>query len=123
MSTRITTTLAMLFTMSSLTACTSAERAKIKEYFLSATTDTVSRVTCYSGDLKIYDGFASGKIQNESGSDGYYFIDRHTGRLREVSGNCDIDYGAEIPEDFKPTVRPDGCLVAVKDTESEPCEM
>ena len=98
----------------SLGGCTSAERAKMSEYFSGAVTDTNARVTCYSGGLKIYDGFAEGKIQSESSSDGYYFIDRDTGRLREVSGNCDIDYGAAIPEGFEPTVRPDGYQVVVK---------
>lgn len=50
-------------------------------------------ITCYSGGQKIYDGVSTSKIKRAStGADGYYFRDKATGRLREVSGDCNIDY-------------------------------
>jgi hypothetical protein len=49
-------------------------------------------VRCWSGTLPIYDGFSTGKIHNSAQSDGYYFIDRKTQKLTEVTGNCVIVY-------------------------------
>lgn len=47
-------------------------------------------VKCYSGGVVIYDGYTTGKVENESGSDGYYFQDSGTGKFVTVSGNCVI---------------------------------
>ncbi len=47
-------------------------------------------VKCYSGAAVIYDGVATGKVISEENSDGYYFKDKATGVLMEVSGNCVI---------------------------------
>jgi NADH:ubiquinone oxidoreductase subunit 2 (subunit N) len=45
-------------------------------------------VMCYSGIAKIYDGYSTGKVMSEEHSDGYYFVDKATGNLIEVSANC-----------------------------------
>jgi len=45
-------------------------------------------VTCYSGGKIIYDGDSDGKIMSENGSDGWYFMEKSTGRLVRVSGDC-----------------------------------
>jgi hypothetical protein len=38
----------------------------------------------------IYEGRSTGKIKSEAQSDGYYFIEKGSGKLMEVSGNCVI---------------------------------
>lgn len=68
----------------SLWACTDAERSK---YFSVGSEHTVS---CYSGSKLIYKGVSSGKVLSEESSDGYYFKEKKTGKLMEVSGNCII---------------------------------
>lgn len=47
-------------------------------------------VICYSGGVIIYEGYTTGKIENESHSDGYYFQDAKTDKFVTVSGNCVI---------------------------------
>ena len=47
-------------------------------------------VKCYSGGVVIYEGYTTGKIENEQGSDGYYFQDAKTNNFVTVSGNCVI---------------------------------
>jgi hypothetical protein len=69
-----------------LTACTDAKFGKIKALGASA------HVKCYSGDTVIYDGYSTGKISNSQQSDGFYFIDKATNGMVEVSGNCVISY-------------------------------
>lgn len=78
-------------------ACTDAERAGINNYI--GATD--ARVTCYSGPRLIYDGFSTGKVRSSTDSDGYEFVDQDTNRLMELSGNCNIDYGAPRAADFQ----------------------
>lgn len=75
------------FLLLSTSACDSTV-AKLEAFGGSA------HVTCYSGTEVIYEGFSSGKVLSEEGSDGYFFRDSKTGRAMEVSGNCVIDYGA-----------------------------
>ena len=67
-----------------LSGCTDAERSKLFAFGGEHT------VRCYSGGTVIYEGTASGKVLSEDSSDGYYFKDKATGRLMEVSGNCVI---------------------------------
>ena len=69
--------------------------------FTSACTDAyVSKVTslgsehsikCYSGERLIYEGTSTGKVASESQSDGYFFTEKGTGKLMQVSGNCVIE--------------------------------
>jgi hypothetical protein len=47
-------------------------------------------IKCYSAEKLIYSGTSTGKIQSEKSSDGYYFREKESGRLMEVSGNCVI---------------------------------
>lgn len=70
-----------------LAGCTDSVKGKFAAYGKSA------HVMCYSGTLLIYDGNSSGKVANSEQSDGYYFVDIADGKLKEVSGNCIIDYG------------------------------
>lgn len=51
-----------------------------------------AHITCFSGNIIIYDGFSTGKILSEDKSDGYFFRDKSNGKLMEVSGNCIITY-------------------------------
>lgn len=79
-----------------LSGCTDAEKAKFTSI------GNAARVVCFSGDRKTFDDFSTGKIESEKGSDGYYFVARSTQRLVHVSGACNLDYGAEVPANFKP---------------------
>lgn len=73
-----------------LTACTDTTRAKLGAYGESAT------IKCYSGGQLIYEGRSTGRVQKEeSGADGYAFKDAATGKLKEVSGDCNVTYGAD----------------------------
>lgn len=69
-----------------LTGCTDGYTGKLKAFGGSAL------VRCYSAEFLIYEGHSTGKITSSSQSDGYYFIDKADGKLKEVSGNCVITY-------------------------------
>ena len=69
-----------------MSGCTDGKMAKFKALGGSA------RVTCYSGDRLIYDGYSTGKVSSPENSDGYYFVDKSDKKLKEVSGNCVITY-------------------------------
>lgn len=47
-------------------------------------------ITCYSGGQIIYEGDSTGKIETETQSDGWKFMDSKTQRLVRVSGDCVI---------------------------------
>lgn len=81
------TILLLLVCIAGATGCTDAERAKYGGLGKSA------HVKCWSGAVVIYDGYSTGKVSSERQSDGYFFRDRADGKLREVSGNCVIEYG------------------------------
>ena len=68
------------------TGCTDRNIAKMQAYGGSA------KIECYSGTKLIYKGQSTGKISSEEHSDGYSFVDKKTGKLTEVSGNCVITY-------------------------------
>ncbi len=51
-----------------------------------------ARITCYSGGQVIFSGETDGKVISEENSDGYVFINKKTGKLMEVSGDCIIKY-------------------------------
>lgn len=48
-------------------------------------------VRCYSGGKLIFEGYTTGKVENESQSDGYYFQDEKSGKFVTVSGDCVIE--------------------------------
>lgn len=72
--------------MLAATGCTDAARGKLAAYGGSAD------IKCYSGTMLIYEGSSTGKVQSEANSDGYNFVDKADGKLKEVSGNCVIEY-------------------------------
>lgn len=74
----------MVACLALLGGCTDAYVAKMSGY------GDHARVTCYSGDRMIFDGCSTGKVASESQSDGYYFNEKTTSKLMEVSGNCVI---------------------------------
>jgi hypothetical protein len=78
-------TLIMILTIAVfLTGCTDATRAKIGGY------GDEHLIEMYSGGEKVREWTASGKVLSEKSSDGYYFNDKLTGRLVEVSGDIVI---------------------------------
>ncbi len=65
-------------------SCTDATRAKIGGY------GDEHQVELYSGGKKVREWTASGKVESEETSDGYFFNDKETGLLVEVSGDVVI---------------------------------
>ena len=45
-------------------------------------------VQCYSGGKLILETTTTGKVINETNSDGYSFVDARSGKLTEVSADC-----------------------------------
>lgn len=75
-----------LLAILSLSACTDAATGKW------ASLGSSAKVECWSGDTKIYSGRSTGKVASEAQSDGYFFRDKKTDQMLEVSGNCIIIY-------------------------------
>lgn len=69
-----------------LTGCTDATIGKLSAYGGSA------NIKCYSAEKLIFEGTSTGKVTSESSSDGYFFVDAKDNKLKEVSGNCVIEY-------------------------------
>ena len=69
-----------------LMSCTDANFSKMTNLGNGAS------IKCYSGGVLIYSGRSTGKISSEKNSDGYFFKEEGSGKLKEVSGNCDITY-------------------------------
>ena len=67
-----------------LNSCTDATKAKMGGY------GDEHKVEMYSGGKLVKEWVATGKVQSESNSDGYYFNDKETGKLVEVSGDIVI---------------------------------
>ena len=67
-------------------ACTDAQMAKFGGL------GNEAKVKCWSGGQVIYEGMSTGKVQSEANSDGYFFKDKASGKLMEVSGDCVITY-------------------------------
>lgn len=79
-----TKAIALLCAITALASCTDAGRAKMGGFgdeFL---------VEMYSGGEKVREWTSSGKVLSESQSDGYFFNDKVTGKLVEVSGDIVI---------------------------------
>lgn len=75
-----------LFSVALMSGCTDAHFDKLTNFGGSAS------VKCYSGEKLIFDGVSTGKVVSEANSDGYAFRDSSDGKLKEVSGNCVIEY-------------------------------
>jgi len=69
-----------------VSGCTDGFKGKISAYGGSAS------IKCYSAEKLIYEGESTGKVASEANSDGYFFVDKADGKLKEVSGNCVIQY-------------------------------
>lgn len=81
-----------------LAGCTDARWAKVGGY------GDPARVTCYSGGVRVFDDFSTGKVSSEGDSDGYYFKSASTGKLIEMSGDCRLIYNASRPTNFRPVM-------------------
>jgi hypothetical protein len=68
-----------------LTSCTDSNKAKLTGY---GSEHKVEVINC-DGSIT-HRWISSGKVQSESNSDGYYFNDKETGNLIEVTGNIII---------------------------------
>lgn len=68
-----------------LTSCTDAERAKLGGY---GDEFKVEMLNCDGTVAREW--ISSGKVQSEANSDGYYFNDKETGKLIEVTGRLII---------------------------------
>ncbi|MGF1485915.1 MAG: hypothetical protein ACFBSE_02255 [Prochloraceae cyanobacterium] len=55
-------------------------------------TNREAYIKCYSGGKLIFDSESDGKVFSEKDSDGYVFIDKKDGKLKEVSGDCIVNY-------------------------------
>lgn len=67
-----------------LNGCTEAERGKVASF------GRDGHVKCYSGGQVIFEANSSGKINSERDTDGWYFVEKETGELYRVSGDCII---------------------------------
>lgn len=67
---------------------TEAERRKA----IVSAKGTPAEISCYSGGKRIIWAKSKGRVLNEEASNGYYFIDKESGHLRKVNGDCDIRY-------------------------------
>ena len=43
-----------------------------------------AHIKCYSGGVLIYEGHSTGKVSSEENSDGYFFRDKETGKMKEM---------------------------------------
>lgn len=67
-----------------LASCTNAEKEKMFNY------GNEFKIEMYSGGVLVRSWISTGKVNSEEGSDGYYFEDKSTGKLVEVSGDIVI---------------------------------
>jgi uncharacterized lipoprotein YehR (DUF1307 family) len=78
--------LAVLMLSMMLMGCTTSERAQIESL------GSRHRITLYGYDGKVIRQWVStGRVANETQSDGWYFRDEATGKLVEVTGTIVIE--------------------------------
>jgi hypothetical protein len=68
----------------SICSCTDASRARLTGY------GDEYKVEMYSGGQMVRSWTSSGKVHSEEGSDGYFFNDKASGKLIEVTGDVVI---------------------------------
>ena len=68
----------------SVIGCTDAQRAKVGGL------GDEFKIEMYSGGVLVKEWTSTGKVSNEENSDGYYFRDKETGKLIEVSADVVI---------------------------------
>lgn len=86
-------TIALLCGTIGLVGCRSADRAEL----FSIGQD--HRVVKWSGGKVVRIWYSSGKVVNETDSDGYYFMNKATGLLVRTSGDVDIEI---VDDDMEP---------------------
>ena len=69
----------------SMFGCSDAERSKFGGL------GNEFRITMYSGGIPVKTWVSTGKVYSEGSSDGYYFKDKATGKLIEISGDVVIE--------------------------------
>jgi hypothetical protein len=74
----------VLFALLLLAGCSHAKTAKL----LSNGQD--HHIIQFSGGQKVGEWVSNGRVYSEDGSDGYYFEDKATGKIVEVSGDIQI---------------------------------
>ena len=67
-----------------LMGCTEGEVSNITSI------GSTAHVTCYSGNMVIYDGYSTGKVTTVTNSDGWQFRESNSGKFIRVSGPCVI---------------------------------
>ncbi len=67
-----------------ISSCTDATKAKFTNF------GSEFKVEMYSGGVLVKTWISSGKVLSEKGSDGYFFVDKSTNKLVEVSGDVVI---------------------------------
>ena len=77
-----------------LFSCSDAKKAKIKG---SGSEFNIEMIDCDGTVIRSW--ISTGKVRSEQNSDGYYFMDKATGLLVEVTGNIII---TQIPNSNKP---------------------
>lgn len=76
--------LVILCLVVSISACSDAEKSAMSAW------GQKHRVKMYSGGQVVGEWTSTGKIVNETDSDGYYFKDDQTGKIVTVSGDVTI---------------------------------
>lgn len=76
----------LLMTISTIfmVSCTDAKQEKLFNY------GNEFKIEMYSGGQLVRTWISTGKVNSEQGSDGYYFKDKATGKLVEVTGDVVI---------------------------------
>ena len=81
-------TILKLFAASTIIAttvsCTDVGWEKMTNYMQSF------HVKCYSAGVVIYEGYSTGRLENETHSDGWAFVDKATRKFTRVGGDCVI---------------------------------
>ena len=54
--------------------------------------DQAAEIKCYSGGVLVIESTSTGKIQDAANSDGYFWVDKETGRGLESNGDCVLRY-------------------------------
>ena len=77
---------ALILGVGLLMSCTDAGRARL------TTIGSPAHIRCYSCGILIYEGNSTGKVKYKYLTGSYYFKDAKDRKLKEVSGNCVIEY-------------------------------
>lgn len=74
----------IIFASFLILSCTDAKRAKLGGL------GNEFKIEVYSGGIKVKEYISTGKVSTEKDSDGYYFLEKSTGKLIEVAGDIII---------------------------------